>query len=130
MEWISSQFRKIIEYQIEQEKGSEKSLAFEVKEYIEENYMEEISLATIADYFNYNSSYFCKIFKEKIGISFWDYVSKVRIEKSKLLLFETDKSIEQIAEMVGYNNRFSYIRTFKKYVSVTPGDYRIKHSGK
>lgn len=130
MEWISSQFRKIIEYQIEQEKGSEKSLAFEVKEYIEENYMEEISLATIADYFNYNSSYFCKIFKEKIGISFWDYVSKVRIEKSKLLLSETDNSIEQIAEMVGYNNRFSYIRTFKKYVSVTPGDYRIKHSGK
>ncbi|HOJ09823.1 MAG TPA: AraC family transcriptional regulator [Clostridiales bacterium] len=127
MEWISSKFRTIIEYQIDQQKDNTKSFVSEIKEFIEENYVEEISLVTAAAHFNYNSSYFCKIFKEKTGVSFWEYVSKVRIEKSKSLLIETDNSIEQIAEMVGYNNRFSYIRSFKKYTSITPGEYRMKY---
>ena len=57
-------------------------------------------------------------------------LQKIRIEKSKALLSETNKSIEQIAGLVGYNNRFSYIRTVKKYVAITPGEYRAKYSAK
>lgn len=126
-EWISHKFRKIIEYHMDQQKGNTKSLVSDIKSYIEEKYIEEISLVSVASHFNYNSSYLCKTFKEKTGVSFWEYVSKIRIEKSKALLSETSKSVEQIAEMVGYNNRFSYIRTFKKYVALTPGEYRSRH---
>lgn len=129
-EWISHKFRKVIEYHMDQQKGNAKSLVSDIKGYIDENYTKEISLVSVASHFNYNSSYLCKTFKEKTGISFWEYVSKIRIEKSKTLLSDTNKSIEQIAEMVGYNNRFSYIRTFKKYVAFTPGEYRTKHSAK
>lgn len=129
-EWISHKFRKIIEYHMDQQKGNTKSLVSDIKGYIDENYTQEISLVSVASHFNYNSSYLCKTFKEKTGISFWEYVSKIRIEKSKALLSDTNKSIEQIAEMVGYNNRFSYIRTFKKYVAFTPGEYRTKHAAK
>lgn len=125
-EWISTRFREIIEYQIGRQKDTSKSFAYEVKEYIEKVYTEEISLDTVANHFNYNSSYFCKIFKENLGVSFWEYVAKIRIEKSKKLLTETADTIEQIAGAVGYNNRFSYIRTFKKYVSITPGEYRVR----
>lgn len=129
-EWISHKFRKIIEYHMDQQKGNTKSLVSDIRDYIDEKYIEEISLVSVASHFNYNSSYLCKTFKEKTGVSFWEYVSKIRIEKSKALLSETSKSIEQIAEMVGYNNRFSYIRTFKKYVAFTPGEYRAKYSAK
>ena len=129
-EWISHKFRKIIEYHMDQQKGNTKSLVSDIKGYIDDNYTQEISLVSVASHFNYNSSYLCKTFKEKTGVSFWEYVSKIRIEKSKTLLSDTNKSIEQIAELVGYNNRFSYIRTFKKYVAFTPGEYRAKHSAK
>ena len=125
-EWISGCFRKIIEYQIDQQKDDSKSFVYEVKEYIERVYKEEISLDIVAGHFKYNSSYFCKIFKEKIGVTFWEYVAKIRIEKSKELLVGCEDTIEQIAAMVGYNNRFSYIRAFKKYTSVAPGEYRMK----
>jgi two-component system response regulator YesN len=61
-----------------------------------------------------------------LGVTFWEYVAQVRVDKSKKLLVDLDDTIEQIAEKVGYNNRFSYIRAFKKYTSVTPGEYRMK----
>ena len=127
-EWISHKFRKIIEFQISQQKDSIKSIVFDITNYINKVYMEEISLVSVANHFNYNSSYFCKIFKEKMKISFWEYVAKIRIDNSKKLLLETDYTIEQIAKMVGYNNRFSYIRTFKKHTSFTPSDYRVKYA--
>lgn len=126
-DWLADKIRIIIDYLTEQQKDSAKSFTAEIKEYIDKKYTEEISLISVAEDFNYNASYFCKIFKEKIGVSFWEYVSKVRIEKSKQLLLETNESIEKVAQMVGYNNRFSYIRTFKKYVSVTPSEYRLKN---
>ena len=125
-EWVSVSLRCIIEYEIDQEKGIGKNLISDVKEYIGERYMEEISLNTIAEHFNYNPSYFCKIFKEKTGVSFWDYVAEVRIEKSKKLLVDTDKSIDEIASLAGYNNRISFFRTFKKHTSTTPGEFRLR----
>ncbi len=126
-EWIISQFRLIIDHQINQAKDNAGGFVNEIKEYIDKYYSQELSLLTVAEHFKYSLPYFCKIFKEKMGLSFWEYVSRVRIEKSKTLLTETDISIEKIAQMVGYNNRFSYIRTFKKYVLITPGEYRMKY---
>jgi two-component system, response regulator YesN len=61
-----------------------------------------------------------------MGTSFWEYLAHIRIEKSKSLLVETDLGIERIAESVGYNNRFSYIRTFKKLAGVTPSEFRTR----
>lgn len=130
IEWVSTKLRKIIEYHIDLEKDSTKSFSSEIKDYIKKKYMEEISLTSVANHFNYNSSYFCKIFKEKTGVSFWEYVANIRIEKSNKLLVETEESIEQIAGLVGYNNRFSYIRAFKKYALITPGEFRVKYNGK
>lgn len=124
-EWISTKFRIIIEYLIDQQKDNMKSFVTETSDYLKNVYMQDISLDSVANYFNYSSSYFCKIFKEKMKISFWEYVAKLRIENSKILLLETENTVEQIAEMVGYNNRFSYIRTFKKYTSITPSEYRL-----
>ncbi|MDD4296783.1 MAG: AraC family transcriptional regulator [Ruminiclostridium sp.] len=125
-EWVRTWLRRIIEYKIDQQKDDYRSFDLEIKEYIEKVYMNEISLDIVADHFKYNSSYFCKIFKEKIGVTFWEYVAEIRVAKSKKLLVELDDTIEQIAAKVGYNNRFSYIRAFKKYTSITPGEYRLK----
>lgn len=126
-DWICTRFRQIIEYQKDQEKGTTKDFTSEIKEYLGKVYMEEISLSSIAGNFNYNPSYFCKIFKDKLGISFWEYLAKLRVEKSIKLLIDTEYSVEQIAGLVGYNNRISYTRTFKKYIELTPGEYRQKY---
>ena len=56
-------------------------------------------------------------------MNFADYLCRLRIQKAKELLRE-DISIQEIAERVGYNSSNSFIRTFKRYESITPGTYR------
>ena len=53
-----------------------------------------------------------------------DYLNRIRIEKAKQLPSETDISLTEIAERVGYNNAQSLQRFFKKYETVTPGEWR------
>lgn len=65
-----------------------------------------------------------RFFKEKMGLYFSDYLNKRRIEKSKALLKESDKTIKEIALEVGYINDITFRRIFKRYELVTPGHYR------
>ena len=92
--------------------------------YMKENYNRDIYLETIADELNMNRSYLSRFFKEVTGVSFSDYLGRIRIEKSKELLKETDKAIFKICTDIGYFNTNSFIRTFKKFEGMTPGRYR------
>jgi len=125
-EWISNVFKKIIENNFCMHKEEDLSISSKFREYVEDNYMKDISLSMAAEHFGYNSSYFSRLFKENIGTNFFDYVSKVRIEKSKIMLSTTSNGIQKIAGLVGYNNRSSFIRSFSKHTSITPSEYRQK----
>jgi YesN/AraC family two-component response regulator len=59
-----------------------------------------------------------------------DYLNNNRIEKSKDYLANTFLTLCEISEKVGYNNVQSYQRFFKKYINITPGDYRKLHTTK
>ena len=73
---------------------------------------------------NLNPAYVSKIFKEVTGKTFVEYLTWVRIEKSKKLLCEADLTIKDIAELVGYNNSHCFIKVFKEDAGITPGEYR------
>jgi len=98
------------------------------KKYLDDNYMHDMSITDVADHLNISYSYLSKIFRAKTGITLTDYLNNTRIEKSKDYLSNTFLNISEIAEKVGYNNPQSYQRFFKKYLNLTPGDYRKLNS--
>lgn len=97
------------------------------KNYLNENYMRDMNITDTADFLNISYSYLSKIFRARTGVTLTDYLNNVRIEKSKDYLANTFLTLTEISEKVGYNNVQSYQRFFKKYINITPGDYRKLH---
>lgn len=91
-------------------------------DYINNYYDKDISLKYIADKVGLNPSYFSRFFKKETGESFIDYLTKIRIEKSKQLLSKGIKAVEA-AEKVGYPNYTYFSKLFKKTVGINPSDY-------
>jgi two-component system response regulator YesN len=96
--------------------------------YIQENFMEPLTLDTISAVAGFNPSYFSALFKKECGMSFVEYLSEVRIKKSKNLLKETDLSIAEICSMVGYQDVKHFNKTFKKISGVSPAEFRKLYS--
>ncbi|MCA1321659.1 AraC family transcriptional regulator [Bacillus tianshenii] len=88
-----------------------------------ENYQQDISLSELAEHFNLSSSYISTIFKANTGENFKESLNRYRIQKAKEILSSEDMKVNQVAEMVGYNNVNTFIRIFKKYVGLSPGQY-------
>ena len=97
-----------------------------VKENIRENYKSDLSLDKIAKFVGHSKNYLCKIFKEQTGMTINLYLNKVRIDKAAELLVNTNLDIAEIGVEVGYNNIYHFIKTFKKFIGTSPGNFR-KH---
>ena len=92
--------------------------------------LRDMNITDVADHLDISYSYLSKIFRTKTGTTLTDYLNNARIEKSKEYLANTFLNIAQISEKVGYNNAQSYQRFFKKYMNITPGDYRKLHTNR
>lgn len=97
-----------------------------IVEYIDNHYATPVTLAVLAESFHINSSYLCKLFKEKMNISFVSYLNQVRIDHVKQLLKNPRFSLEEIAEKTGFNNANYLVRVFKRMTGLTVGEYRRK----
>ncbi|MDO3408685.1 helix-turn-helix domain-containing protein [Saccharibacillus sp. CPCC 101409] len=83
-----------------------------------------LSLDHLGDVFGMSPRAVSKLFKAGTGIRFVDYVMELRMKKAELLLRETGLPVQTVGEQVGYPQVISFIRTFKRYAGVTPGEYR------
>lgn len=92
--------------------------------FIKKNYANSISLEDAADAANVSASYLSRIFKEKTGTGFNEYLTKVRLEESEKLLSDTSLSIKEIAAAVGYSDEKYFSKLFKKTLGIKPTDYR------
>ncbi|RAV04993.1 helix-turn-helix domain-containing protein [Paenibacillus sp. YN15] len=103
----------------------------EVRDFIRERLSDpNLSLQSVSEHFGMTQSTLSRLFKNEFGEKFVDYLARMRMELAKRLLQETEKSVHEIAEEIGYNHAFSFIRVFKKLEGVTPGDYRKSDSAK
>ena len=93
-------------------------------DYINNHLQEDISLNDLAELCNLSPSYVSRLFKENLNIGFLEYLNTLRISRAKKLLKETKITIEQIGFQVGFRNVRSFMRTFKQYENMTPGQYR------
>jgi len=92
--------------------------------YIEEHYDEQLAISDVAKYSNFSATHFSRLFKKEIGRNFVDYVAFTRIIKSLPYLRKYDYTIEKISFICGFNTPNYFSLTFKKYVGISPTDYR------
>lgn len=100
-------------------------LLTKMQEYLDSNIgNHQFSVAGMATDFFLSTSYLSRLYKEQTGETILEYVNRKRIERVKMLLTETDETVEAIVSAVGYYDVSSFIRKFKRLVGVTPGEFR------
>lgn len=109
-----------------QHENAEPPVITKAKAFIEQNHSEDISLGAVAKAVNTSTFYFCKMFKKATGLNFTEYVSRVRIEKSKNLLLNPNLRVSEIAYEVGFQSLTHFNRVFKKIVGQSPTEYRAQ----
>ena len=98
------------------------------KEYIENNYRDNVSLSEIAQRLGLHPNYFSTLFRQKTGETFSDYLRSARIAKAIELMNGTNMKVYEIASRVGYNDNAQFHRAFKQITGISPGQYKQKHT--
>lgn len=95
----------------------------DIMAYIDENY-QTTSLSDIADKFHFSNAYCSRLIKKHTGKSFTQLQQAIRFHKACFFLENTNKSVAEISELIGFNNVEHFNRLFKKIYNMTPGQYR------
>ena len=95
-----------------------------LKEYVENNYIYDISMQEAAEEMGYSDAYFSKLFKQYFNQNFTAYLTEYRIKIAKELLSNTNHSIKDISRMVGYTDSNYFAKIFKRLVGEIPSKYR------
>lgn len=85
---------------------------------------QSLTAGEMAQMVNMSSSYFSQCFKQIVGKTYTDYLRDIRMERAKHYLMNTTRTIQWIAEQVGYNDDKYFSRLFREHVGVLPSDYR------
>lgn len=104
--------------------SSRDSIIDDIIYYIDHNFQNNIKLESIAPLFGYNSAYLGKIFRKTVGVNFNSYVDYIRINHSKELLLQNKMKVYEISELIGYKNVDYFHKKFKKYVGISPAEFR------
>ena len=93
-------------------------------DYIQTNYMSEITLNDISEHLNITSVYLSQLFKKELGLSPIKYINNYRIDQAKRLLQDMDEPIYHIAVKVGFWEAKHFSKTFKRITGMTPSEFR------
>lgn len=111
-------------------KSCKYEIVMKAKTYVNCHYQEPITLDEVAGIVYLSPCYFSRLFSEVSGLTFQDYLTKVRINAAKKLLLENNRCLDEVADMLGYNDVSYFIKVFKKVVGVTPRQFSQSFSSK
>lgn len=125
---LSETLTKILDRFIEStfiiKNAQNRDIIYKAINYIKNNYHNKnISLNDVANEIGLSPSYFSKLFKEELDLSYIEYLNKVRIEASKELL-QKEHSLAEIAQSVGFSDQSYFSKVFKKIEGIPPGRWR------
>ena len=95
-----------------------------------QNYSENLSLSMLEEHLHLNKYYISHLFSGKLGIRFNDYINSLRISEACRLLSNSDASVTEISERVGFNTLRTFNRAFVKQIGVSPSEYRRGEGGR
>lgn len=101
-----------------------KGIVHDIQLYIRNHYQEPITLAFLAEQFYLHPNYLSRLFKEKTGKNFIEYITEIRMDKVKEMLAEPNAKIGDISQAVGYENPRYFSKVFKQTTGFTPREYR------
>ena len=104
------------------------TLTEDIKQYLRENLHEQIRLDTLSERYCYSCSSIKRIFREETGCTVIEYLTRLRIDRAKEILLETDASVSAVAEAVGHSSVFYFSDVFKKATGLSPTAYRRKNA--
>jgi AraC-like DNA-binding protein len=122
-EYLSSVIFKMFQ-QLSIPKAKKNQFVETAKLYIETNYAENISVSSIAEMLHINRSYFYKIFKKQESISPQQYICLFRLNQAKLMLKQTNKTINEIALDCGFSDSFAFSKAYKNQFNYSPKQER------
>lgn len=95
-----------------------------IVEEIQARYNENITLTGFSEKHNISVGHLSNLLKERLGMSFSEYITAKRVQKAKELLADERLSVEKVANEVGYKDYFYFTKVFKKAVGISPSKYR------
>jgi len=107
-----------------QEEKSESPQITRARAFINEHQDEDLSLSEVAKAVNMSAFYFCKMFKQATGLTFTDYLARIRVEKVKNLLLDPHKRVSEVAFAAGFQSLSQFNRVFRKVAGEAPSTYR------
>lgn len=110
--------------ELEQISISDSGALRSIVSYCTSNFSENLSLSLLEEKLHLNKYYISHLFSKKLGLRFNDYINSLRISEACRYLLNSDSSITEISEIVGFNTQRTFNRAFIKAMGTTPGEYR------
>lgn len=109
-------------YRTQKPSPSLTSLSAQIIDYVE-NHSDVVTLQSVAKHFGYHPNYISNLLHKETGRTFSKIILQKRMERTVLLMKNTDLSLEEISEMLGYSNHSNFFKAFKEYFGKTPREY-------
>lgn len=123
-EKILELYQKVINHQKNHQPSRSATVATKARDYIHDHYYDNsLTVTDVATDQFINQTYLRSMFKEEMGFTVSDYITKVRMEHAKSLLGEKRHRLADIAEMVGFSDASYFSKSFKKYFGISPSQY-------
>lgn len=123
VDWLYRYLETACQHLIGGQDASGKEIVYRVKEYIREFCSSDLTLNAISEKYHINPIYFSRIFKTYVGESFNSYITRIRMEEARTLMGTTSLRLQEISEIVGYDDPKYFSKVFKKFFGVSPSQY-------
>ena len=122
--WLKNLFDNIFDKMIKNRAGRDINIVEKIKQYIQEEYKNDVNYVTIGETFGYSANYLSQVFKKETSLTLNEYIRNVRIMNAKRLIKTTNLKIFEVAAGVGFSDQQYFCSVFRKSVGVTPSEYR------
>ncbi|TCM99707.1 AraC-like DNA-binding protein [Paenibacillus sp. BK033] len=111
-------------------KLKQRQLYNDIVDYIKWNRQENMKVSQLAEHFGYNAKHLSFLFSEIAGIPLKQFMLQEKMDAAKSLLTDTNQSIKEIAEQLGYSDSHQFMHSFKRMTGLTPTDYRNAYANR
>ena len=122
--WLTTLFQSIIQLKKQHQPVNGQTVIEEVQSYLKDNYSQSITLSSVAEQFYISPNHLSHLFRKKTGDTFLGYLTKIRMERAKFLIANSQAKMYEICQLIGYEDPKYFRKTFEKVVGMNPSDYK------